>query len=490
MVKLALILFHIFLVIASVYADATKPNVILILTDDLGWGDLAVSGHPYVQTPNLDRMAQGGTVFNQFYTSSPVCSPTRATFQTGHYPARYSIHSAFDGRHKGADAMPSFLEPTAKQVSRMVRDNGYATAHYGKWHLSDAPKKHNFEVPNLSFYGFDDFRTYHTYFGGVDRKHHFVRGGDEHYRAKSSQAIVDETLEFMRKNPGEPVYINAWTLIPHAKLNPTPEQLAVYANIDPDPADFPKHMREYLETIPPEELKERMQIYCAAVTGLDSAVGNLLDGIKEMGKEQETFIFFTSDNGPEDNFSGTTRAGVGSPGELRGRKRSIYEGGVRTSAIAYWPGTVPAGQVNDTSIIAAVDWFPTVCALTGTAIDGLNLDGEDITDILKGANRQRNKPIFWEWRFKVRGPETYSPPQLAVREGDWKLFMNPDGTKVELYHIPDDPQELSNVADKYHERVETMKATLLQWKGSLPTAPAVSSYVHDAEATPYRYGKR
>lgn len=382
--------------------------------------------------------------------------------------------------------MPVFLEPDLEQVSHALQQNGYATAHYGKWHLSSAPKNHNNEIPNPSFYGFDDFKTYHTYFSDVTREHHFIRGGDEHYRAKSSQKIIDETLAFLEANPDKPVYVNAWTLIPHATLNPTPEQLAVYEEIDPDPSDFPYHMREYLETIPPDELKERMQIYCAAVTGLDDAVGHLLDGIKEMGIEENTFIFFTSDNGPEDNFQGTTRAGVGSTGELRARKRSSYEGGVRTSAIAYWPGTIPAGVVNDTSIVAAVDWFPTVCAITGVPLNGADVDGENVSDILKGSSRQRTKPIFWEWQFDVRGPDSYAAPQLAMRDGDWKMLMNPDGSQVELYNIPQDPEELKNVANENRARVQSMEEQLLEWKASLPQTPEPSAYLHNFDAKPFR----
>ncbi|MEM6259640.1 MAG: sulfatase-like hydrolase/transferase [Planctomycetota bacterium] len=474
----------------SLCASAAPPNVILILTDDLGWGDLSVFKHPYIQTPNLDRMAAGGTVFNQFYVASPVCSPSRAAFQTGQFPARQSIHTAFGPKMVRDKVMPAFLDPYLGQISHSVKKNGYTTAHYGKWHLSGAPKSYDNEVPNPSHYGFDDFKTYHTYFQDVEREHHFVRGGDIHYRAKSSQNIINEVLIFMEKNQGTPVYINAWTLVPHATLNPTPEQLAVYDHIEPDPGDFPSYMKEYLESIPQEELKARMQIYCAAVSALDAAIGHLLDGIKTMGEEENTLIFFTSDNGPEDVYSQRVKGGVGSPGSFRGRKRSIYEGGVRTAAIAYWPGTIPAGNVNDVSVIAAVDWFPTICALTGSSNDESEFDGEDISDILMGSTRQRTRPLFWEWRFGVRGPDSYSPPQLSIRDGDWKLFMNPDGSRLELYNIPRDPQERLSVESKYPDVVKEMSKALLEWKKSLPDQVSDSSYVHEHDAKPYSHEKR
>lgn len=481
------ILHRLMLITLTWHASASGPNIILILTDDLGWGDLSVFDHPYVQTPNLDRMAAGGTVFNQFYVASPVCSPSRAAFQTGQFPARQSIHTAFGPKIVKEGVMPAFLDPYLKQVSHLIQDQGYSTAHYGKWHLSDAPKNHNNEVPNPSHYGFDDFKTYHTYFKDVSRSHHFIRGGDPHYRAKSSQCIFDETLAFMKANRGKSVYINAWTLVPHATLNPTPEQLAVYDTIDPDPADFPSYMRRYLDSLPPEELKDRMQIYCAAVSGLDAAVGQLLEGIEAMGETENTFIFFTSDNGPEDVYSQRVKGGVGSPGAFRGRKRSIYEGGIRTSAIAYWPGTIPAGQVNNNSVIAAVDWLPTICSLTGSPADGADLDGEDISDILTGSGRQRTTPLYWEWRFGVRGPDAYSPPELSIRDGDWKLLADADGGRIELYNIRQDPEERSNLASEHPDIVGALQADLMTWKASLPTRVADSPYIHDHEVKPYEY---
>lgn len=482
-------------------AQTERPNIILFLTDDLGFGDLSLTDHPYVKTPNIDRMAKGGTFFENFYVSSPVCSPTRASFQTGQFPARQSVHSAFPGKQVQADKykMPVFLDPNVPQVSRALQENGYKTAHFGKWHLSASPKHFNNEIPNPSHYGFDDFKTYHTYFSDVNRKHHFTRALDKkkypdrdkkHYRAYSSEFIVDEVLAFMKNHPGNPVYINAWTLVPHAKLIPIAEELAVYADLEPDPNDFPLYMRDYLKAIPPEELKERMQIYCAAVTGLDKAVGKLLDGLKEMGKEKETFVFFTSDNGPEDVYGGTVNSGTGSPGPLRGRKRSIYEGGVKTGAIAYWPGTVPAGRVDDTSVLSSVDWLPTVAALSGTKLPELSCDGEDISDILEGKKRSRKTDLFWEWRFGVRGPDKYTPPQLAMRQGDWKFFMNPDGSRVELYNLVQDPSEKENVASENPEIVAKLKPLLEEWKASLPVEAPVSKYVHNADAPPFSYENR
>jgi len=462
----------VWVIAASVWA---KPNVILFLTDDMGWGDAAVFGHPYLVTPNIDRIAAGGTVFKHFYTASPVCSPSRTAFMTGNFPARHGVHSAFGSEEDNrACNMPNYLDPYVNHVSKTMQANGYRTAHFGKWHLSSSPSKTP-GIPNPSHYGFDDHATYHTYFPDVPRRNLFIRGGDEHYRAKSTLKIVERTLAFMKDNEGYPCYVNAWTLVPHAPLYPTPEELAVYADLEPKAEDFPEYMRDYLAKLPPDELKTRMQIYCAAMTGLDKALGVLIDGLKEMGQLENTLVLFCSDNGPEDRF-GAVRSGTGSPGPLRGRKRSLYRGGVCSPCIAYWPGTVPAGCVDETSVLAAVDWFPTICALTESPMPDYGCDGEDVSDILKGKARSRNTPLFWEWRFGVRGDERYHAPHLAVLDGEWRCHVNHDGTDVQLYNILDDPSEKSDVADQHPELVAGLTRKMMDWRASLPTTVAQSEY--------------
>jgi arylsulfatase A-like enzyme len=205
------------------------------------------------------------------------------------------------------------------------------------------------------------------------------------------------------------------------------------------------------------------------VTGLDTAIGRLLATLEELGLSENTLIFFSSDNGPEDyRIGNAANAGVGSPGVFRARKRSIYEGGVRTPCVAYWPGKVPGARVDEQSVMTGVDWLPTVCGLAGVKPPDINGDGEDVSDMLLGKPRPRKMPIFWEWRFGVAGGGAYKPPRLAVRDGNWKLFVEPDGSGAELYDIPADPREASNLAAKHPEVVRKLSGKLLAWKKTLP----------------------
>ncbi|MDP6045558.1 MAG: sulfatase-like hydrolase/transferase, partial [Phycisphaerae bacterium] len=191
--------------------------------------------------------------------------------------------------------------------------------------------------------------------------------------------------------------------------------------------------------------------------------------LDELKLTNNTLVFMTSDNGPEDYHIGNVRnSGMGSVGVLRGRKRSLYEGGVRMPCIARWPGVVPAGKVDKTSVMGAVDWLPTVCSIAGVTTPDIQPDGEDVSDILRGNRRPRRGPLFWEWRAGVVGNKAYRPPALAIRNGKWKLYANPDGTRKELYDIPKDPEERTNLADQNPKVVTTLMGKLLEWKKTLP----------------------
>jgi N-acetylgalactosamine-6-sulfatase len=448
--------------------NARPPNIILLLTDDLGWGDLAFRGRPYIKTPNLDRLAREGTFFEQFYVNNPVCSPTRSSFMTSHYPARHRIHHHFGGdpAFNASRDMPDYLNPNVTTVTDVLRANGYATAHFGKWHLGSTPG-----APTPDQYGIDDHLTTVSVGPNLRTSDYFDRFNATFARTYfinlSTHAMVHEASRFMEAHQREPFYINIWTMLPHAPLNPTPDQLAVYSGLKVNTNDFSSWMRDYVAAATSRDSK--MQVYCASVTALDDAVGKLLDKLDELGLAQDTLIFFTSDNGPED-MTHATNAGMGSPAHLRARKRSLYEGGVRTPCIVRWPGRVPAGAVNSESIISGVDWFPTVVSLAGISMPALSpaTDGEDVSDILLGSTRGRTRPLMWEWRSTVTRPEIYQPPPLAMRHGDWKLFVNYNGTGPELYNIAGDEEERVNVAGSNPNRVNTMKTQLLNWKATLP----------------------
>jgi arylsulfatase A-like enzyme len=439
--------------------EAKPPNIIFILTDDQGWGDGECFGHPYMKTPAIDRLAREGAWFQQFYVNNPVCSPSRTAFMTSHFPARYRIHGHFAKWELNEErGMPNWLDPEVTTVCDVLQSAGYATAHFGKWHLGNGPG-----APEPTDYGVDDYRVLVSGQPGWDMK------ADPYFWAHSTGLFVDETIRFIKTSiaEGKPFYVNLWTLVPHALLKPTPEELAVYSDLEVNPEDFPSYMRDYVSQA--EDMDAQMKVFCASMTGMDKEIGRLLDFLDEAGLADDTIVFFASDNGPEDyHIRNAKNAGVGSPGMFRARKRSIYEGGVRVPLLVRWPGKVEAGRVDEVSVMTAVDFLPTVCALVGADMPDVRPDGEDVSDILLGGSRARKKPIFWEWRGRVFGDPAYEPPSLAVRDGDWKLFAVPEGATAELYHIPKDPEERNNLANESPEIVERLKETLLEWKKTLP----------------------
>jgi arylsulfatase A-like enzyme len=456
-------------------ASARPPNVIFILTDDQGWGDAKFAGHPYVKTPHLDRLAREGTWFRQFYVAATVCSPSRAAFMTGRTPARFGIHGHFATHEQNAArSMPDWLDPDVTTLPDLLKKSGYATAHFGKWHLGGGDG-----APAPEAYGIDVSRTLNSSGPKLGDE-----GKDPFFRAKSTALMVDETIRFAKANRDRPFYVNLWTLIPHAHLDPTPEQLAVYADLKPDPDDpaFAGWTRDYYAKA--ENLRSQMQVFCASVTDLDTQIGRLLDALDDLGLTNDTLIFFSSDNGPEDYRVGNaSNAGVGSAGPLRARKRSMHEGGIRTLGLVRWPGKVPAGRVEESAVVGGVDFLPTVAALAGVELPaGLLLEGEDLSALWRGAAAApRRTALHWEWISGVQGPEDgYLPPPLCVRDGDWKLFVNHAGEDARLYDIPRDPGERSDVAARHPEVVKALKEKALAWMTSLPPSPARDTFARAA----------
>jgi N-acetylgalactosamine-6-sulfatase len=232
-------------------------------------------------------------------------------------------------------------------------------------------------------------------------------------------------------------------------------------------------MAPYAHLAPPEvAFKSAAQIYYAAATDADRHVGRLLQRLDQLGLADNTMVVFSADNGPEDmEVRNAGHSGVGSPGPFRGRKRSLYDGGIREPFIVRGPGT-PAGRVDDTSIVGGVDWLASVCAVAGVKLpSGLVLDGEDMSDTWRGRARERTRPLMWEWRWEVFGHVWNVSPRLAIRDGRWKLLMNPDRSRVELYDIPSSATELQNLADRQPDVVKRLSDRLLAWHATLPKGP-------------------
>ena len=371
---------------------------------------------------------------------SGVCSPSRAAVMTGRFPAHWGIHGHFAlHAQNAARGMPNFLDPDAVTVTGLLQQSGYAVGHFGKWHLgsgADAPAPYDYgideskiNVGNGPLLNFTDLQT-----------------GEG--RSRSTEVIIDETIGFIERNKDEPFFVQAWLNDTHAILDPTEEQMEPYKQFTANGLED-KH-------------KGALRIYYSVVTDVDRHIGRLMDKLDELNLGDNTIVIFSADNGPEDiHIRNATHSGVGSSGPFRGRKRSLYEGGVRTPFIIRWPNGVSAGRIDNDTPLCAVDFLPTFCNLAGVDIDGLVLNGEDMTDALHGRSVIRKKPLMWEWRFNIAGHCLHKSPMLSIREGDWKLLLNPDRSRVELFNIPRDPMELNNRAEYMPERVAEMADRVL-----------------------------
>lgn len=465
------IMVSILLISASAIRSQARPNIVFILADDLGYGDLQCYGHPQIKTPNLDRLAEQGTRFTQFYMSHSVCSPSRTTLMTGQYPSRWHVYAHFAWLRSDAQrGMPDWLSLDAPSLPRALQQAGYRTALFGKWHLGGGSGRHfggkdinSADAPLVSSYGFDETRVYAgngpTWRGRElrDHAHDLYPYADSEFVTWSSDLIVDESIKFLdehaKAHRNQPFMMNLWLHDPHVPLIPTAESRSVYADIE----------------------DKGKQSYYAAVTHMDQQVGRLLTRLDELGLSKNTLVIFSSDNGtPAREGSLSTSAigaGVslntdtaGSNGDLRGWKWHLYEGGVRLPLIMRWPGYVPAGRVDRSSVLHSADFTPTFCHLGDTSMPrGYQPDGVDITTAIKGESFKRNQPIYWQNpTAKRRGPS------LAIRDGDWKLLMEYDGTDVQLFDLSGDESELVDVSHERPKVVGRLRAKLLSWSKSLP----------------------
>lgn len=431
----------------SLAADAPTssrpPNVVFLLTDDLGTGDVGCYGGKLVPTPNIDKIAAEGTKFTQYYSASPICSPSRAGLITGQFPARWNITSYMQTRAKNRECeQADFLDAAAPSLPRQLKAAGYATAHFGKWHLGGG--RDVTDAPRFAAYGYDEHAgTYESPEPDPD-----ITGGDwifsdkdKFKRWERTGFFVDKTLDFLKrqKAAGKPAFVNLWTDDPHTPWIPR--------------ANAPKG-----------ETKPNLS---GVLKELDRQVGRLTAGLKELGLEQDTILIFASDNGPLPTFMRSRAAG------MRAGKLSLYEGGTRLPFIIRWPSHAPAGGVDDKTILSALDVLPTVCAAAGAKLpDGYKGDGQDMTAAWNGKSLERAAPLFWEYgrndtsfNYPKVGDRS---PNVAVRDGNWKLLVNADGNGAELYDVVADKNEEKNVIADHADVAKRMKEMALAWRAGLP----------------------
>jgi arylsulfatase A-like enzyme len=432
-------------------APANRPNIVLIMADDMGWGDPGFNGNKIIQTPNLDSMAKAGIRFTRFFAGGPVCSPTRGTCLTGRHYFRYGVTHANEG----------FLPRQEITMARMLKSLAYTTGHFGKWHLGTLtrdikdgrrggpgtkfympPWEHGFDVcfsteqavPTWNPMENQPFPT--KYWTGPGRY------ATENLEGDDSRVIMDRVIPFIQDavRAKQPFFAVVWFHAPHQPVIAGPRHRAMYSAYD-----------------------EGAQHYYGCVTALDEQVGRLRSELRRLKVAESTMLWFTSDNGPEGRSSdqGTNR---GVTGGLRGRKRSLFNGGVMVPGLLEWPGHAQPGRVVDLPC-STLDYFLTVQEVVGYEMPGKPrpMDGISLLPLIKGKLTSRPSPVCFRYVQSKRA--MFDSPMLAMVEGRYKLLTNlsEDAKEDLLFDLVADRAETTNVIAKHPEVARAMKTRLREW---------------------------
>jgi arylsulfatase len=410
-------------------ATAARPNVVIFLADDLGYGDLGCYGNPVIRTPNLDAFARQGVRLTQCYAASAVCSPSRSAILTGRTPMRNGVYTWIEG---GSEV---HLRASEIALPKLLKGGGYETCHVGKWHLNG--RFNSPEQPQPGDHGYDHWMaTQNNAEPGHKDPENFVRDGRAVGRLSgySAPLVVGEAVRWLGtgRDRSKPFFLAVWTHEPHLPIETDPRFQEAYRGLkDPD-----------------------LRQHHGNVTQLDHAFGLLMKALDDQGLSDTTFVFFTSDNGPEgDGLKGRTR---GSTGGLRGRKKSMYEGGIRVPGIARWTGRIEPGKTCDVPVIGS-DLFPTVLGLAEVKPPtDRTIDGADVLPVLTGARGDVRRDVPLYWRLNMAPDNIH----MALRRGDWKILASQDFSKLELYDLKSDPRETNDLRESERPRFERMKAEL------------------------------
>jgi len=427
-----------------------RPNFILCMTDDQGWGDTGYNGHPVLKTPVLDEMAASGLRFHRFYAAAPLCSPTRGSVMTGRHPNRYGAFSA------------NFcIRPEEVTIAEALKTAGYATGHFGKWHLG--PVKAGTPVNPLNS-GFDETLSHDNWF---DLNPQLCRNGGppQTIEGESSEIVMEAALDFIGRQAvaKQPFLAVVWFASPHV------------------PCEASDKYKE-----PYKHLSEKEQDYYGEIAAVDNSIGKMRKTLRELDIAQNTLLWFSSDNGPVD---------PGSTGGLRDKKGTLWEGGVRVPGIIEWPARIKRPFAADVPC-CTTDIYPTVLDIVGIEVpeQPSPIDGISLLSLIDGKMHTRRKPIgFWKypggrdrdnglylgqeaqegtWRFfrNYKHPEPKRPPgEAALVDNRYKLhklYRNKQYV-FELYDLVDDPGETQDIADRKPETTEKMKAALDAWQRSV-----------------------
>ncbi len=448
---------------------SANPNVVLMMCDDLGWGDVGFNGGTSIQTPNLDRLAKDSLVLRRFYAASPVCSPTRGSCLTGRHPFRFGVYFANVGH----------LKPDEITLAEMLRRCGYTTGHFGKWHLGTLTKNvkdanrggrpdqvQNYAPPQAN--GFDvcfstesKVPTYDPMlrpavdagnaWDAIEDTSKALPYGTRYWNEQGeivtenldgddARVIMDRAIPFVEKAvaKGCPFLAVIWFHSPHLPVVAGPEHQKDY-----------RHVRQTLH-----------RNYYACVTAMDEQVGRLQQTLARLRVEDDTLLCFCSDNGPEGN-----RGSPGSAGPFRGRKRSLYEGGIRVPSLIHWPSQIPVGRTTNFAAVTS-DYLPTVLDVVGLPLpDDRPLDGISLLPLIQNRIADRPDPIPFQSRKRT-----------ALSGRRFKLIGNVDEDEWELYDLMSDPSEQNDVSRANPETVSSMTTRLAEWRNSCEKSAAGYDY--------------
>ena len=409
-----------------------RLNYVVIMCDDIGWGDLGCYGHPEMRTPHLDGLAAEGCRFTSFYSGQPVCSASRAALLTGSMPGKAGVLRLIGSGTGGGRIGPgTHLARNRRTLAQLLKEKDYHTAVFGKWHLGFLEPEFN-QAPNQFGFDYSFCTVSNSAFRDPDNWHRNGRalGG---LRGHPSDLVATDVARWLEeeRSPDQPFFF----------------YLPFHAPHEPVGADEP-----YLSWYDKEEPEEKRHYY-GTVSQMDAACGKVFEALRQAGEWERTVVLFTSDHGPEYR----ARCSYGSAGPFRGKKLHLYEGGIRVPGVLRWPGHTEAGEVKDVPL-CNFDLLPTVCEAEGVPLpESPGVDGTSFLPVLEGNSLNRRHPLAWD--FPMAMPKEDDGPVLALRKGDWKLLLTRGGG-AELYDLANDREETHNLCEREPERVREMTAEL------------------------------
>ncbi len=470
--------------------EQKSPNFVLLMGDDHGWDEVGYNGHPHIQTPVLDEMATEGLRLDGFYSGHPSCSPTRGSFITGRHPNRYGTFS------------PNWsIRPEEISIAHILGEAGYATAHYGKWHLG--PVKHD-SPTSPGAMGFDEWLSHDNFF---EMNPTLSRNGEtpQQFEGEGSQLIIDEAIQFIKKakQKNQPFFVVVWYGSPHEPYSALPADLALYDDLPAEYAEQTVRLTSNETGLRVERpLRDVLRERYAEITAMDRSIGVLRDYLREDGLRDNTLVWYCGDNGTP---ASAARTGM----TLRGQKGTMYDGGIRVPGVIEWPAGIPQARATKFSSVTS-DILPTLCDLAGLPLPNRPLDGISLVPVLNGTEQSRQDPIFfWSFmtgiafsdesqpyidpvfqegttplakmmdgkytrtfrnlRYPAVSKDHFGGPRVML-DNQYKLIIDAKssgGTGIELFDLANDPAESHNLVSAEPEIVASMKNQIHDWQQSV-----------------------